>query len=133
MADASVYLIVIYDAERDGETPVVPKRVADAEGRSPAATTEMLQRLEDRDLVVHEPYEGAELTAECRETAADYHDTYRTLSEFFREVLDLGDPEAEAMELAGSVSPVVTERLAALLLDGCQPSSASEGLSAESN
>jgi Mn-dependent DtxR family transcriptional regulator len=116
MADASAYLIVIYAAERDGETPVAPGRIADAVGRSPAATTEMLQRLEDRGLVVYEPYEGAELTAQGRVEAADLHETYRTLSQFFREVLDIEAPESEAMELAGSVSPLVTERLSAALL-----------------
>lgn len=117
MTDASEYLLVIYAADRDDETPVAPGRVADAVGRSPAATTEMLQRLEDRGLVVHEPYEGAELTPEGREAAADLYETYRTLSEFFREVLDLENPEDEAMGLAGSVSPLVTERLSAALLD----------------
>lgn len=117
MTEAAQYLLVVYEADRDGETPVAPGRIADAVGRSPAATTEMLQRLEERGLVVHEPYEGADLTAEGRETASDLYETYRTLSEFFREVLDLEDPETEAMQLAGSVSPVVTERLSAALLD----------------
>jgi Mn-dependent DtxR family transcriptional regulator len=117
MTDASEYLLVIYAAERDDETPIAPGRIADAVGRSPAATTEMLQRLEDRGLVVREPYEGAELTSEGRETAADLYETYRTLSRFFREVLDLEAPEDEAMQLVSCVSPVVTERLSAALLE----------------
>lgn len=116
MTDASAYLIVIYAAERNDGTPVAPGRIADTVGRSPAATTEMLQRLEDRGLLVYEPYDGAELTAEGREEATDLYETYRTLSQFFREVLDLEAAESEAMELAGSVSPLVTKRLSAALL-----------------
>jgi DtxR family Mn-dependent transcriptional regulator len=133
MTEAAQYLLAVYMAEQDGETPVSPKRVADAVGRSPAATTEMLQRLDDRGLVVHEPYEGTELTAEGRETAADLHETYRTLARFFREVLDLEDPEGEAMELAGSVSSQVTERLAAVLLEGADSRTSPDAVSPEGN
>jgi DtxR family Mn-dependent transcriptional regulator len=131
MVDASTYLIVIYAAEQEDETPIAPGRIADAVERSPAATTEMLQRLDDRGLVVHEPYEGTELTAEGRATAADLYETYRTLARFFREVLDLEDPDGEAMELAGSVSSRVTERLAAVLLEGADSQTSSDALSAE--
>lgn len=133
MTEAAQYLLAVYMAERDGEVPAPPKRVAESVGRSPAATTEMLQRLEARDLVVYEPYEGAELTAAGREAATDLHETYRTLSRFFRDVLDLDEPDAEAMELAGSVSPLVTERLAAVLLDEAGPSPSPDTVPAEGN
>ncbi|MFC7139682.1 metal-dependent transcriptional regulator [Halosimplex aquaticum] len=116
MTGEAQYLVALYRAERELSPPIPPSRVAETLDRSPAATTEMLQRLEARGLVSHEPYEGATLTAEGRATAADLHDTYRTLARFCREVLDLDDYEEEAMRLTGNVSPTVAERLATTLL-----------------
>ncbi|MDZ7745894.1 MAG: metal-dependent transcriptional regulator [Halobacteriales archaeon] len=62
-------------------------RLATFLDRSPAATTEMIQRLEAKDLVSYEPYEGASLTPSGREQAEALHETYVTLSWFFRAVL----------------------------------------------
>lgn len=121
MTEAARYLVVLYAAERRGTDPVPPGDVADAVGRSPSATTEMLQRLEKRGLVTHEPYQGATLTEEGRERAEELHGTYVTLSEFFREVLGLDDHEEEAMRLAGTVSPTVADRLSATLLGEDDP------------
>ena len=115
MTGASQYLLVLYAAERQGSEPVSPGAVAEALGRSPAAATEMLQRLEERGLVTREPYEGATLTEEGRETAGDRYETYVTLSRFFRDVLELEDCREEAMQLAGTVSPTVADRLASIL------------------
>ena len=117
MTGTPQYLLVLYRAERRGNVPVPPGTVADAVGRSAAATTEMLQRLDERGLVAHEPYEGATLTAEGRERAADLYGTYVTLSRFFDEVLDLSDHEREAMSLVGVISQTVVDRLATTLLD----------------
>jgi Mn-dependent DtxR family transcriptional regulator len=116
MSGAPQYLLVIYVAEERDSSPVAPGEIADAVGRSLSATTEMLQRLEERGLVTHEPYEGAVLTPDGRETAEELYETYATLSRFFQDVLELDDYERAAMELAGSVSPVVVERLASTLL-----------------
>lgn len=116
MADEAAYLIALYAAERDASGPVPPGRIADELDRSPSAVTEMLQRLEARGLVEREPYEGATLTEEGRETAAELHETYRTLTRFFRDVLGVDAYEREARRLAGSVSPTVAERLRATLL-----------------
>jgi Mn-dependent DtxR family transcriptional regulator len=76
----------------------------------------MLQRLAERGLVSHEPYEGATLTPDGRETAEELYETYVVLSRFFDEVLELAEYEKEAMRLVGTVSPVVVERLATTLL-----------------
>jgi Mn-dependent DtxR family transcriptional regulator len=111
------YLLAIYVAERDDDPPVSPGEVAAMLDRSPAATTEMFQRLESRGLVTHEPYEGATLTADGRDRAADLYGTYRVLNRFFRDVLDLDDHRAEARRLAGTISATVTDRLASTLLD----------------
>ncbi|WP_415380369.1 metal-dependent transcriptional regulator [Halosimplex sp. TS25] len=120
MTGETQYLLALYLAERELSPPIPPSRVAETLDRSPAATTEMLQRLETRGLVSLEPYEGATLTAEGRATAADLHDTYRTLARFCREVLGLDDYEAEARRLTGHVSPTVAERLSATLLDDAE-------------
>lgn len=121
MSGASQYLLVLYLVERRDPGPVAPGTVADAVDRSPAATTEMLQRLEERGLVTHEPYEGATLTPDGRETAEELYETHTTLSRFFEEVLDLDEHEEEAIRLAGTVSPVVADRLASTLLRDAAP------------
>jgi DtxR family Mn-dependent transcriptional regulator len=72
----------------------------------------MCQRLDESGLVDYRPYDGVTLTEEGRAAAADLHETYVTLSWFFREILDLDDHEREAMEMAGIVSADVTDRLA---------------------
>jgi len=113
------YLLALYIAEHRRSPPVSPGPIADLLDRSPAATTGMFQRLDDAGLVDHEPYEGATLTPAGREAAAELHETYVTLSWFFRDVLELDDPEREALAVAGAVSPTVADRLAATLsVDG---------------
>lgn len=116
MTGTAQYLIVLYIEEQRLSPPIPPGKIADGVGKSAAATTEMLQRLDSRGLVRYEPYDGAALTDEGRETAAALHERYVTLSWFFRDVLDLDDAEGEAMELAGVVSGDVSERLTDLLL-----------------
>ena len=111
------YLLALYIAEHRTSPPVAPGRVAETLDRSPAATTEMLQRLAADGLVVRVPYEGATLTDAGRARASDLHETYVALSWFFRDVLGLDEHEREAMELAGLVSPAVAERLAHLLFE----------------
>ncbi|EMA61534.1 metal-dependent transcriptional regulator [Halorubrum kocurii] len=111
------YLLALYIAEHRTSPPVAPGRVAETLDRSPAAATEMLQRLAADGLVVREPYEGATLTDAGRARASDLHETYVALSWFFRDVLGLDEHEREAMELAGLVSPAVAERLAHLLFE----------------
>lgn len=116
MSNVPQYLVVIYRLAATEGKPVASGAVAAELDRSPSTTTEMLQRLDDRGLLVHEPYTGVRLTDEGRETAADLHDSYLVLRRFFTEVLELDDPDTEALELAGSVSPLVTDRLASTVL-----------------
>ncbi|MBZ6496204.1 metal-dependent transcriptional regulator [Natrinema longum] len=117
MTDASQYLLVCYLAVHDVGEPVSPGYVADELDRSPAVVTETLQRLEDHGYLTYEPYDGATLTAHGRERAAELYETYVVLSTFFRDVLDLEEPDGEAMALAGNVSALVTERVAETLLE----------------
>ncbi|OYR59305.1 metal-dependent transcriptional regulator [Halorubrum halodurans] len=117
MRRAARYLLALYIAEHRSAPPVSSGRVAELVDRSPAAATEMLQRLEDDGLVELEPYRGATLTESGRERASDLHETYVALSWFFRDVLDLDAHEREAMEMAGLLSPDVADRLVTLLVD----------------
>jgi DtxR family Mn-dependent transcriptional regulator len=112
---ADRYLLALYVEQGTRSPPIPPGRLADRLDKSPAATTEMCQRLDDAGLVSYEPYTGATLTEEGREVATDLHERYVTLSWFFRDVLDLDDHETEALRLAGAVSPETAARLAFLL------------------
>ncbi|KAA9399951.1 metal-dependent transcriptional regulator [Haloarcula sp. CBA1130] len=115
MSTAPEYLLAIYIAQHRDEPPVAPGNLGEMLDRSPAAVTEMCQRLAAQGLVSYEPYDGVTLTEAGHEEASELHETYVTVSWFFRGVLDLDDHETEAMELAGLVSPMVAKRLAATL------------------
>lgn len=116
MTAESEYLIALFISEHHSTPPIGSGQLATVLDRSPAATTEMLQRLETKDLVSYEPYEGASLTPSGREQAEALHETYVTLSWFFRAVLDLDAYEREAMRMAGLVSSPVADRLAETLI-----------------
>lgn len=118
MTRTAQYLLALYIAEHRSSPPVSSGRVAELVDRSPAATTEMLQRLEADGLVDFEPYHGVTLTAAGRERAAGLHETYVALSWFFRDVLDLDAHEREAMEMAGLLGSDVADRLVRLLVGG---------------
>ncbi|ADQ65971.1 mn-dependent transcriptional regulator [Halogeometricum borinquense DSM 11551] len=115
MSGRPQYLIALYIAEHRESAPVSPGIVASMLNRSSATAIETFHRLDDEGLVTYKPYDGAELTQVGRETAAELHDTYVTLSWFFRSVLELDDYESEAMEMAGVVSPDIADRLASTL------------------
>jgi len=111
----SQYLLGLYIAEHRQGAPVAPGTVGEMTGRSPATVIETFREFEDEGLLAYEPYEGASLTEAGRRRARELHETYVTLSWFFRSVLDLDEHESEAMEMAGLVSADVAERLASTL------------------
>jgi len=115
MSRADLYLLAVYIESRRGGPPVSSGPVADRLDKSPPSVTEMLQRLDDRGLVTYEPYEGATLTDTGRNRATALHESYVTLSWFFRSVLELETHESEAMELAGVIDPSVADRLTTVL------------------
>jgi len=121
MTGDSRYLLALYLEEQDRSPPLSPGRIAERLDRSPAAVTEMLQRMADRGLVTYEPYEGATLTPAGRSRATEVHERYVVLIQFFDEVLTLDDPEPEARQFVGVLSKTVTDRLATTLLDTDRP------------
>ncbi|MFC6974671.1 metal-dependent transcriptional regulator [Halomicroarcula sp. GCM10025709] len=116
MTQASQYLLALYIAQHRAEPPISSGTVAELLDRSSATTSETFQRLAERGLVSYEPYEGATLTEAGWEQAAQLHETYVTLSWFFRDALELAEHEREAMRLASDVSSTVSEQLATALL-----------------
>lgn len=110
------YLVVIYGLAQSKGVPVATGQIAQELERSPSATTEMIQRLEIDGFVEHEPYTGVYLTETGRERAQDLYESHQTLCRFFRDVLNLEEYEQEALELAGTVSPTVTQRLASTVI-----------------
>jgi len=116
MSDAAQYLLVVHQLAGPTGESVASGQVADELGRSPSSATEMLQRLADQGLVDYKPYNGTQLTDAGRERAVELQESYLVLRRFFDDVLDLDDPDAEAFELAGSVSPLVADRLATTVL-----------------
>ena len=115
MSEAAQYLLAVYILGHRNEAPIGTNAVAETLDRSPATVTGTFQRLDEEGLVEYQAYKGVTLTDAGRERAAELHETYVTVSWFFRSVLDLDDYESEAMKLAGLVSPTVAERLAATL------------------
>lgn len=116
MNNVTQYLLALYICEHRQDPPIRTGTVADRLDRTPASATEMIKTLADDGLVEYEPYNGATLTEEGRERAAQLHETYVALSWFFRGTLDLDDYEQQALEIAGTVSPDVAERLAESVL-----------------
>jgi len=115
MSGADLYLLAVYIESQRGETPVSSGAVADRLDKSPPSVTEMLQGLDEQGLVVYESYDGTTLTAKGRNRATDLHESYVTLSWFFRSVLELETHESEVMELAGVIDPSVADRLTTVL------------------
>jgi len=115
MTDAAQYLLALYIAEHRHSPPVSSGTVAEMLEKSTATVTGAFQRLHRDGLVNYESYEGARLTEEGRERAAERHEAYAALSWFFRSVLELDTHEAEAMRLASRVSVPVSDRIASAL------------------
>ena len=113
----SLYLVALYIAEHEQSAPVSSGTVAERTDRTAGTVSEAFHDLAETELIEYEPYEGAVLTDAGYDRAQQLHETYVTLSWFFRDVLELPEYEQEAMEMAGAVSPTVARRLAATLLE----------------
>jgi Mn-dependent DtxR family transcriptional regulator len=133
MSDAANYVLVVFQLAETESEPVPTGRVAAELDRSPSATTEMLQRLDEQGFLSHEPYEGVRLTDEGRERGAALQESYLVLRRFFDDVLGLADPHTEAMALVGTVSPLVTERLASTVFDVGETSTDTAGAGVHSS
>lgn len=116
VTSATRYLLVVYVGERRFHGRVPSGYVAEAVDRSPATATEALQRLEAEGLVSYESYDGVTLTDAGHERAEESYDAFRTLSRFFRDVLDVPDHEREALTVVDTVSRQVADRIETAVL-----------------
>lgn len=116
MTAATQHLLVIRLLDRRRGEPVAPGAIAEKVDRSEAATAETLRRLESAGWITYDPSRGASLTADGRVRGTELFETYVTLSRLFDVVFDAEEPDREAMELAGTVSKTVADRLDATLL-----------------
>ncbi len=78
---------------------------------TPAAVTEMLQRLACHALVVYTPYHGVTLTQQGHQAAMSVLRRYRLLTVFLVQALDC--PWDEVAAEADALAPVLSERLTA--------------------
>lgn len=110
------YLKVIWSLQQTA-APVATSRIANRLDVSAASVTSMVKRLADQELLLHERYRGATLTAEGEAAALRVIRRHRVIESFLADVLgypwDRVHDEAERLEHAASDELI--DRLAALL------------------
>jgi len=111
MNTADQYLKAIYLVQQLEEGPASTGALADRLGVSPASVNEMVGKLQERGLVEHEKYEGAQVTVEGEGRAAEALQTYCILERFLRNVLEVEDYRTEARQLEPVIDDTVAERL----------------------
>src|SRR3954454_10883826 len=96
------YAKAIYHLGGDGHAAVTTNVLADRLGVTAGSVSAMLKRLDDLDLVSHEPYRGVRLTDSGRRLALEIIRHHRLLEAFLAEVLDVPwdrvHAEAEVLE-----------------------------------
>lgn len=113
-----MYLITIARAvEAGAEGPVSISRIADALGVSVPSANEMVRKLDNRGLLVYEPYRGARLSDIGRHLANQVLRTRRLWATFLAEHLGFSPTEADdqACHLEHATSTEAANRLAAYL------------------
>lgn len=110
------YLETIYLQDIEGQAAKV-KNIADAMGVSKPSVTEALSVLQDRGLVLHQKYGDIELTDKGRHTAEEIYHRHTLLKAFFKNILAMGEEEAEddACKVEHLISETATERFDAFL------------------
>src|SRR6476469_233454 len=125
MSSATVedYLKAIYQLSNahGGDTPVTTSEIAERLGLTAATVTSMIQRLSqpETDLLQYTPYQGVRLTGEGEKLALRVIRRHRLLELFLATQLGLSwdQVHAEAEQLEHHISPLVEERIAAVLGD----------------
>lgn len=110
------YLKALYHLEGD-RRPVPTGELANRLGISPASVSEMVVRLSDHGLVVHDRYRGQQLTDEGRGLALELVRHHRLLEMFLVKVLrySLDEVHEEAERLEHVISERMEERIFELL------------------
>lgn len=110
------YLKAAYRLEQDGG-PITTQRLAEELGLSQPSITNMIKRLDDLNLVVHNRYHGIALTASGRSVALEVIRHHRLLELYLSEALGYGLDEvhAEAERLEHHVSEELEARIERVL------------------
>lgn len=106
------YLKVAYQIDQEG-LPVTNLRLAERLGFSGPSVTNMMKKLDDLNLVVHNPYHGASLTPSGRRIALEVLRHHRLLELYLAEALGYSIDEVhdEAERLEHHVSEVFEQRM----------------------
>lgn len=106
------YLKVAYQIDQEG-LPVTNLRLAERLGFSGPSVTNMMKKLDDLKLVVHNPYHGASLTPSGRRIALEVLRHHRLLELYLAEALGYSIDEVhdEAERLEHHVSEVFEQRM----------------------
>ena len=90
--------------------------IAEAIDVKPPSVTEMLRKLEEKGLIIYEPYAGATLTRAGLEMARDLRQRHRTFADLLGLLgVDAGTAEANACQFEHHVSPETLEHLSLFL------------------
>jgi DtxR family Mn-dependent transcriptional regulator len=104
MSRALQYLLSAYILGYQDDPPIRTNAVAETLERSPATVTETFQRLDEDELVEYEAYKEVTLTDAGRERAGELHETYVTISWFFRSLVEA------CVDTTGPSRPIVGVR-----------------------
>ncbi|MFB6217655.1 MAG: metal-dependent transcriptional regulator [Halobacteriaceae archaeon] len=111
MNTADQYLKAVYLVEQLEGGPASTGALADRLEVSPASVNEMIGKLQERGLVTHEKYKGAEVTEEGAVRAREALQTYCILERFLANVLEVEEFREEATELEPVIDETVADRL----------------------
>ncbi|MFP9190802.1 metal-dependent transcriptional regulator [Natronosalvus vescus] len=111
MNTADQYLKAVYLAQRLEDGPASTGTLAELLEVSPASVNEMIGKLEERELVEHEKYKGAQLTDDGLERAHDALQTYCIIQRFLANVLEVEEFRDEARALESVIDDTVADRL----------------------
>ena len=111
MNTADQYLKTIYLVQRTEGGPAATGKIAERLEVSPASVNEMIGKLQARDLLEHEKYKGATLTARGEARAREVLQTYCIIERFLLNVLEVDNFREEARELESVIDDTVAERL----------------------
>ena len=113
------YAKAIFALQRRTGGPVGTSALAERLGVSPASVTAMLKRMDEMNLVSHEPYHGVTLTAAGEKVALEVMRHHRLLESYLADALgmpwDRVHDEAEVLE--HYISEELEERIASALGD----------------
>jgi DtxR family transcriptional regulator, Mn-dependent transcriptional regulator len=113
------YAKAIYALQARAGGPVGNSAIAQRLGVSPASVTAMLKRMDDMELVAHEPYHGVTLTAAGERVALEVMRHHRLLEKYLADVLQMpwDQVHREAEVLEHYISEDLEERIASALGD----------------